>query len=109
MSKTKKKVPASTIAKHAFGELTLKDVLPLVSGCSVITLVDEDGESTQWFNYRTAVNLDLWEDFDDDSPVWSFSLGTKVKVKGDHIEVYARMGDMKMYFNRLAPIEIKIL
>jgi len=112
MSKTKKKAPASTIAKHAFGELTLKDVLPLVSDCSVITLVDESGETTNWLNFdETTVNFELWEEAgtpDDKSPVWSFSLKTKVKVKGDHIEVDARQGDMKMYFNRLAPIEIKI-
>lgn len=104
-----KKVPASTVAKYVFGELTLKDVLPLVSDCSVMTLVAE-GEETNWLCFTTIKgNLELWNDLRDDSPVWSFSLKTKVKVKEDHIELDARQGDMKMYFNRLAPIKINIL
>jgi hypothetical protein len=108
-TKTKKKVPNSTKAKHVLGGLTLKDILPLVSECSVITLVDELGEESNWMNFSTDADLELWDSFNDDSPVWSFCPKTKVKVKGDHIELYARMGDMKMYFNRLSPIKIKIL
>ncbi len=107
MSKTKKKVPNSARAKHAFGELTLKDFLPLVGDFLAITLVAE-GEETIWIHFKTDNGIELWE-ASWDGPSWSFPPETKVKVKGDHIELDARQGDMKMYFNRLEPIEIKIL
>jgi hypothetical protein len=104
------------VAKYVFGELTLKDIFPLVENCDSITLVQmtlKAGTSpTTWvkFTMDDEFGLELWNNIHDDTAVHRFDPGIKVKVKNDHVEMSHLDGFISsLYFNKHQPIQFDIL
>lgn len=110
----KKKITDEIRAKHVFGELTLKDIIPFVKDkCKLVTVVEfmhEDapvGSAAEFVDFTwMRSGLELWHDFDDGEPQYSFPYETKVKAKDDCIVLES--GE-EVYFCQATPIKINIL
>lgn len=104
---SKKKITDEVRAKHVFGELTLGDIIPLVQDkCTLVTIIEDMDEDFVNFSMDEECGLELWYDFDDGEPEYSFPYETKVKVKDDLVVLES--GE-EIIFSRTVPIKIKIL
>lgn len=100
----------STVAKHVFGELTLKDIMPLIADCDSVT-VEETEELEELAEVPFKIDrrkrfvevFESKEDFDrdDDDGVLLLFPEERVVVKQDCVEYSSRSGwSFKMHFHR---------
>jgi hypothetical protein len=77
-------------AKHVFGELTLKDIRPLVDGyCDVVKVNDEEGYDLGSFLLHVFDDegLHLFAGDSDQEPEFFFDGNSKVQVKNNMVLV----------------------
>lgn len=103
-----KKTPASTVAKHVFGELALKDILPMIADCDAITVEEVDGDLDGEELIRVPFKVSKHginvfqsrEALEEDEGFVLLFPKEKVVVKSDQVEYLGRMLNLRLTFFR---------